>query len=77
MAQSPHIRSEALSRVRAVAIRRFRVLATLPVVFTSSSLVYSIVSLCLSCLPLPLAPMGVVERIVDLRCNPQPMQEHG
>jgi hypothetical protein len=77
MAQSPHIRSEALSRVGAVAIRRFRVLATLPVVFTSSSLVCSIASLWLSCLPLPLAPMGVVERIVDLRAHPQLMQEHG
>ena len=45
-------------------------------IVTSSLLVCSIASLWLSCLPLPLAPMVVVERIVDLPAHPQPMQEH-
>src|SRR5215203_6799923 len=30
----------------------------------------------LSCLLLPLAPMGVVKRIVGISCNPQAVQEH-
>jgi hypothetical protein len=64
------VRDPKRVRVRAVAIRRFRVLATLPVVFTSSVFVCSIASLCLCCLLPPLAPMRVVERIVDLPADP-------
>jgi hypothetical protein len=63
-------------RVRAVAIRRFGVVATLPVVFTSSVFLSAPSPLWLSCLLPPLAPMRVMQRIVDLRGYPQPMQEH-
>src|SRR5215212_486121 len=76
IAQSPHIRSEALSRVRAVAIRRS--LGSSPLCQWSSPPLRSSAPspLCLSYLPLPLAPMGVVEWLIDLPTNPQPMQEH-
>jgi hypothetical protein len=43
--------------------------------YTSSSLVW-IHRLCSSRLLLLLAPMRVVERVVDLSRNPQPVQEH-
>jgi hypothetical protein len=54
----------------------FRVVATLPVLFTSSVFLSAPSPLWLSCLLPPLAPMGVMQRIVDLRGYPQPMQEH-
>ena len=45
-------------------------------IFTSSSLVCAPSPLRLSCLPPLFAPIGVVERIVDLSANPQAVQEY-